>query len=881
MKLKNRFIRISIMTLLLTVMVIPSFVAAIPASMVKAADVLEDFTTADWNNGVPQADPESDLGVTANKVTFGTVDEDYSMYFYRDYGADYFDGDFSHKVEVAYTAYSGQYGRVMIDMLANAIGDFNTLDVANESLITFGIRTQTAVPMFVLYEVDSGAAYVDNTGDLTQDTLYYIQFERDESIGTYGTIYAYICTGNYTDNGGTPFDTLSLELHTSKKDYRYRYSIANYNGGVGGKVISGYLQNLALESEGSTTPTVTTSAVSDSSYNSVTGNGNITNTGGANITTRGFHHGRYDEGLTANVSENGNWGTGVFDLPITGLDEGTGHSYRAFATNENGTSYGSTVNFTTEAHATTDFEITETGKQYVTLGWDTGGGTYYEVKYSYIETPSDNTSGYTGYWGTGDTVTISPISSNNTVYFRLFTHLDDSTMSIMTDNLTANTTTLERSFPEYVVEDTYEGVMIGDSLFTDTYAGVTIGEKLEELTGYNILDKGVGSETSVNISARFNADVIANSPNFVVIEGGLNDDEGEKAAFISAWTSMLDASEADESIDLVIITLIMPCTDASDEHWAVIDDWNESLVGLSDNYTKTVVVDTSSWLGMYRDDGAVDNMWDIETSLDHDGVHLNATGNFWAAKSFSTAFPLELTVTTSAASETDCNSTTGNGEIIDIGEFNVTYRGIQYKTSGDWVDSDNVSESGNWGTGVFDLAITGLDDDTEYQHRAFAQNSVNISYGSTVNFTTLASNDPTFVTGAATLITDTTARLNGTISALDCDQADDTYWQLGLSSGSYGVANYTDTTNRANGAVYYNISSLTANTTYFFRGAARLNGGAWSYGGELSFTTDNTTPAAAPVNYTGLGAAVFALFMVLYAANALMKLTEGNKGIKE
>ena len=204
------------------------------------------------------------------------------------------------------------------------------------------------------------------------------------------------------------------------------------------------------------------------------------------------------------------------------------------------------------------------------------------------------------------------------------------------------------------------------------------------------------------------------------------------------------------------------------------------------------------------------------------------------------------TVTTQAATDVDCNSATGNGNITSTGNATVTVRGFQYGIGG---FTANVSESGSFGTGAFDLSITGLQDDTEYQYRAFATNSEGTGYGSSVNFTTTASSDPTFTTSNATLITNTTARLNGTISGLDCEQADDTWWEWGLSSGNY-TANYTDTTNRGNGAVYHDISSLSANTTYYFRGAARLNGGSWQYGSEFYFTTTNVTACSNPSGLT-------------------------------
>lgn len=146
--------------------------------------------------------------------------------------------------------------------------------------------------------------------------------------------------------------------------------------------------------------------------------------------------------------------------------------------------------------------------------------------------------------------------------------------------------------------------------------------------------------------------------------------------------------------------------------------------------------------------------------------------------------------------------------------------------------------------------ITGLPDNTTIYVAVFAYDSDSGYYSSGSsqdNEATLASSNPTVTTDNATDITNTTARLNATISSLDCEDADDTFWEWGLSTGNY-TDNYTDTTDRGNGAVYYDLTGLTANTTYFYRGCARLSGGAYQCGGEISFTTTNVTICAAPVD---------------------------------
>jgi hypothetical protein len=98
-------------------------------------------------------------------------------------------------------------------------------------------------------------------------------------------------------------------------------------------------------------PTVTTQAASDIATTSCTGNGNITNTGGANCTRRGFCYkvGTSGDPTTADsvAYDNGSFGAGAYTKSITGLTAGTGYRVRAYAVNAEGTGYGATVQITT------------------------------------------------------------------------------------------------------------------------------------------------------------------------------------------------------------------------------------------------------------------------------------------------------------------------------------------------------------------------------------------------------------------------------------------------------------------------------------------------------------------------------------------------------
>lgn len=76
--------------------------------------------------------------------------------------------------------------------------------------------------------------------------------------------------------------------------------------------------------------------------------GEITATGGSNATTRGFEYNTV-EAADKTKSESGSFGTGTYSLQITGLTPGTKYYVRAYATNPDGTGYGSWVAITTDA----------------------------------------------------------------------------------------------------------------------------------------------------------------------------------------------------------------------------------------------------------------------------------------------------------------------------------------------------------------------------------------------------------------------------------------------------------------------------------------------------------------------------------------------------
>jgi len=129
-------------------------------------------------------------------------------------------------------------------------------------------------------------------------------------------------------------------------------------GGGGGELQVGMaggsgLVIVSYETPGIVIPTVTTQEVSGIGTTYATGNGNITDTGGENCTSRGFC---YMEGTSGDPTtsssiayDSGSFGNGSYTKVIASLSPDTSYRVRAYAINSAGTGYGTTVQLLTEA----------------------------------------------------------------------------------------------------------------------------------------------------------------------------------------------------------------------------------------------------------------------------------------------------------------------------------------------------------------------------------------------------------------------------------------------------------------------------------------------------------------------------------------------------
>lgn len=181
----------------------------------------QDYTT------FTETDPAADITVAAASITVNTLKKETPAWVYRNYGANYFNGDINHKF--SYKVTDADMGAALgIWGLAEHVMGIADIAAAGNSCLSIVARRSSATGTYALqlWEYDGGTLYNDNTNLVEVNTEYYITVVRDEDVGDHGKAYCYI----YTDSDRTVLlDTLSLTLHSSMKDYRYLYAVQSMN----------------------------------------------------------------------------------------------------------------------------------------------------------------------------------------------------------------------------------------------------------------------------------------------------------------------------------------------------------------------------------------------------------------------------------------------------------------------------------------------------------------------------------------------------------------------------------------------------------------------------------------------------------------------------
>jgi uncharacterized protein (TIGR02145 family) len=176
------------------------------------------------------------------------------------------------------------------------------------------------------------------------------------------------------------------------------------------------------------TPMVTTNVVSNIAVSSANCGGNVTSSGGSNVTARGVCWSTSQNPTVSGSHTTDGSGTGSFTSSITGLSANTTYYVRAYATNSAGTAYGEQRNFTTlltTPTVTTNTVSNITATTAICGGNVTSSGgasvTARGVCWSTSQNPTVNGSHTNDGTGTGNFISsITGLAANTTYYVRAY-----------------------------------------------------------------------------------------------------------------------------------------------------------------------------------------------------------------------------------------------------------------------------------------------------------------------------------------------------------------------------------------------------------------------------------------------------------------------------
>ena len=226
-------------------------------------------------------------------------------------------------------------------------------------------------------------------------------------------------------------------------------------------------------------------------------------------------------------------------------------------------------------------------------------------------------------------------------------------------------------------------------------------------------------------------------------------------------------------------------------------------------------------------------------------VATNSSGTARGADGIFTTSSAPVAVTGSATSIT-VTSATLNGTVDPNGRATAWY--FEYGTSTSY-GTKTAEKNAGAGTSTVSVSapVSGLARGRLYHYRLVATSDAGTSRGADQTFSTTGA--PTVVTGSASSIALTSARLNGTVTPNG--QAATWYFEYGTST-SYGTKTAARSAGSGTSSVRVSVSltRLRTATTYHYRLVA-TNASGTIFGGDRSFST-----SLPPVAVTGAAQAV-------------------------
>lgn len=642
--------------------------------------------------------------------------------------------------------------------------------------------------------------------------------------------------GSHSNSGsGTGSFTANMTGLMANTTYYVRAFATNSQGTSYGNEVS------FTTSQNISSPTVTTSAVTNITQTTAQGGGNVTNDGGASVTQRGICWGTSHNPTTSGSHAASGTGTGSYTVQMTGLTANTTYYVRAYAINSQGTSYGDEITFSTLANLPT---VTTSDITNITQTTAAGGGnvtanggatvTARGVCWSTSHNPTTSNSHTSDGTGNGSfSSSITGLTGNTTYYVRAYatnsvgTAYGSEVTFVTMQNVSLPTVTTNEI--TNITQTTAQGGgnVTNDGGATVTERGICWSTNQTPTISSSHASSGTGSGAfTVNMTG-LTAHTTYYVRAYAINSAGTS--YGSQISFTTAQNITAPTVTTSQVTNITQTSATGGGNVTSDGGANV----TERGVCWSTNENPTIN-------GTHANSGTGTGSFTVNmTNLSPGTTYfvrayaINTQGTSYGSQISFTTSATTPTVTTTNVTNIAQTSATGGGNVTATGGASVTARGVCWSTSQNPTVSNSHSSSGT-GTGSYSVDITNLNPGTTYYVRAYATNSAGTSYGTQVSFSTLATT-PTVITTSVTNVSQTSATCGGNVT-----------YDGGATVTARGVCwstNHNPTTSDShtsdgtgNGNFSSSITGLTANTTYYVRAYATNSAGT-SYGSEVSFTT--------------------------------------------
>ena len=493
------------------------------------------------------------------------------------------------------------------------------------------------------------------------------------------------------------------------------------------------------------TPTITTTDLTNITAISATSGGNISSDGGGVVTARGIVWSTSTEPTIAlNTKTNDGGGTGSFNSSMTGLSTNIKYYVRAYATNSAGTSYGNEITFTTLNNlpilvtndATSITATTAVLNGNVTA--DAGSAvTQKGIVWAMTKDPNltSNLGNLTVGAGLGS-IAVGTIGLTPGATYYVKAYATNNNGTAYGNEVTFKTKATDPTIETYSISNVRGSLAVSGG--TNIYDG-----------GSDVLEKGI---------------VWSTSPLPTIVLSTKTTRGTGTSSFIDTAKSLLPITTY--YLRAYVTTSFNTAYGNQYSFTTTANPPELSTVAISSITSKSAISGgtiTSDGLGAISEKGVV---WSTSTeptiALSTKTSNGSGSSNYsssmtklspvtkyyvrsYATNSGGTSYGVELTfitlsdlpvLTTSNATSITINSAILGGEVTNDGGASITEKGVVWNTTTEPTVSNNKQTAGT-GLGAFTTSVTTLTRGTKYYVRTYAINSSGTSYGPEITFNTL------------------------------------------------------------------------------------------------------------------------------------------------